>query len=117
MVIHQKFTGVIKPWKAQPMTTEESRRLHKRLDEQAETLGKIAGDVKAIKAACEPCCQRIDRLSSVVGGNGTEGLVSRVASIEGSRQASSKLASIATTAAAATLAATVAGLIVAFFAS
>lgn len=97
------------------MTTAEAARIHERIDELVDAVGAVKGDTKAIVGACKPCQERINRLSSVVGGNGTDGLVSRVAMIEGSRKESSRLSALFSHAAAATVAAVLAGIIVGFF--
>lgn len=94
------------------MTDTEARGIHARIDELATHMGNIAGDVKVIATACE-------RLGTVVDGNGTEGLVTRVTVLEESRKQSSKrnalLDGLIGSAVAATIAATIAGLVVAFF--
>ena len=110
------------------MTAAEASRIHDRIKALVEVVGtvagevkSVAGDVKAIKSACKPCQQRMDHLNSDIGGNGSKGLKTRVAVLENSRKETSKgrarFKGAVGNAIAATIAAVVGGLVVAFFVS
>lgn len=97
------------------MTDAEARRIYEQIHELAEAVGVVAGDVKEIVGACKPCQKRVDRISTVVSGSNGEGLTARMARLEESRKNSSKLTALLSHAIAATIAAVVSGLVVAFF--
>lgn len=86
------------------MTDTEGPQIRARIDELTTFVGEIAGDVKVIAGTCE-------RFGLVLDGNGTPGLASRVATMEGSRKESSRW----TTLVSHGTVAIVVGLVVAFF--
>ncbi len=57
---------------------DDVRRLHVRIDEIVMISGEIRGDVKAIKASCEPCRKEVAEHKAILHGNG-EGLRTEVA--------------------------------------
>ena len=60
------------------MTAEETRRVYDKIDKLAESVAALHGDVKAIRASCEPCKRQVDRLVVTVYGADNEGLATKV---------------------------------------
>lgn len=82
-------------------------------DERDKMIRETHGAVVALKAAHSADQKRLDRISTVIGGNGTEGLVSRVSRIEGSRKEERRPPGLVATTSAALLVAVIAGVVVA----
>ena len=67
------------------MTTEETDRIHDRLDQVVESNTDIVKLLAEIKAACKPCREMVAAHQATLHGNGRNGLVTQVATVKSGR--------------------------------
>lgn len=60
-------------------------RVHARLDDIKDDLGKVRSEIAEIKAACKPCRQQLESHQKVLHGNGKGGLAARMEVVETGR--------------------------------
>lgn len=86
-------------------------------DERDKMIRETHGAVVTLKEAYKLSQKRLDRISIVIGGNGTEGLTSRIVRIEESRKEERRPPGLVATTAAAMLVAVLSGVVVALVAT